>query len=61
MSYDNEHLNRPMFRMIHRKRSLVVHWCEQNNVPITAIRIVMLHGVYGFGQGSPAYVIDWGD
>jgi hypothetical protein len=53
--------NRPIFRKIHRKLSVVVRWCEENAVPATAIRTITFHSVYGFGQGGPAYVVDWSD
>jgi hypothetical protein len=52
-------LNRPMFRQISRKLKVVVRWCEENGIPSTSIRTVLLHPVYGFGQGYPAYVVDW--
>jgi hypothetical protein len=54
-------LNRPMFRKIHAKRANVERWCDEHGVSRDAIRTVMLHPVYGFGQGGPKYVVDWED
>jgi hypothetical protein len=50
---------RPMFRKAHSKRVIVERWCDENGIDRAAIRTVMLHPVYGFGQGGPKYVVDW--